>query len=226
MKLRLAFIVLSCLSYFPKLTAADRNPLGQTTYLKLDRSNSRTSALVRGGYLAETVLGVDNSDPDNEAILVKKHCRLEAFLVGTREGEATTRVDPYIFTQAFLDNLRAGQIYSTDHVKIRHMGYRDAVNMDGHRYDHADVLSIYDITGDTSAAGFGLYCLENAFFQLARAEAMERGESINPLDLVTNLKMTVLLHADAPVFGEVKVDLTGVYNGSNVKIGGDYIVEP
>ena len=204
----------------------DRQPLGQSAYLKIDTSGSRTSGMVRSGELHRTVLGEDRSNPADLGFSVKNHCKVSILFMGTKEGEVVSHVSGTIFSAQFLEDLRAGQIYSTPELKIKHNGYKDARNMDGHQYLHADELYIYDIDTNSDAGGFGLSCLSNAMLAAAQVQAKARGEVVDLAQGIEDLKITVLLHHDAPVIGEAKLDMTGLYNGSSVKLGGDYIVQP
>lgn len=205
---------------------ADRSPLGQTTFLRIDTSGSRTSSMVRSGSLDRTVTTEDRSNPADPHFIVKNHCKVSILFMGNREGTVMSQVRGFLFTAEFLNRLRAGEIYETPDLKIRHLGYKDARNSDGRTYAHADEIFIYDVNSNGDAGGFGLNCLSASLLQAAQAQVQSLGQPVNALAGIENLQIKVLMHADAPVLGEVKLDMTGIYDGNSVKMGGDYIVRP
>lgn len=198
----------------------DRNPNGQATYLKIDTNAARTSSMVRSGELRRTTLGHDTA---NQTYQLQTYCKIDVRFMGVKEGTSNSDAPELFFTGSFIDNLRAGQILETPDLKMKHMGYKDVANMDGRRYTGADDILIYDINSAGDGGGFGLNCLATMLVKAARDEALAKGQDIDEKAGIENLQVRVLLHPSAPVLGELKLDASGVYNGMNVKVGGDYM---
>ena len=203
----------------PFAPGVDRNPMGQATYLKII-SGSRTSSMVRSGELRRTTMGHDTAA---QAYQLSTYCKIDVRFMGIQEGTASSNAPELFFTGGFIDNLRAGQILETPDLKMKHMGFLDVTNVDGHQYAGADDIMIYDINTAGDGGGFGLNCLATMLKQAGHDMAVEKGLDVDDKAGIENLVVRVVLHPGAPVLGEVKLDATGVYNGMNVKVGGDYM---
>lgn len=185
--------------------ATRRDPTGESAYYEIDRSGGRTSPIVRDGHLIATVPGAMD---DMAAYRVDIDYTLRLQLLGIRTGRKSMAVDEVYFTPEFLEQLRVDGEYIGERFKIRHLGFADATNIDGSFYPNCDKIYIYDI--ETLDAPFMKMAL--ALFGLSEVNA----------DQLQDITITAHVSYGIPVLGAVKMDLTGVYQGKNVKAGADY----
>jgi hypothetical protein len=97
------------------------------------------------------------------------------------------------WTPEFWESLRKTGHYVNRQYKIDHLGYADAVTMEGKTFPNSDKLKIYDIK------------LDNADADLSKVTvvALVNMESI-------------------PAFGGAKFDVSGSVDGRQIKLGADY----
>lgn len=193
-------------------TAAEllRDPIGETASYVVDRAASRTSSLVLGGTLDAVVTGAlpDNDPPAYE---VKLDYNFRIRFVGTQQGTEVMPFDQVYFTPEFLAQLRIDGEYHSNNFKVRHLGYGHARNMDGAYYPNCDKLLIYDVA---TAAASPLTRLGAAL-----VGRLDHGDFAGPIE---DLEIVAHISYGQPVIGAVKLDVTGVYNGIDVKAGADY----
>jgi hypothetical protein len=188
-------------------SAQGRDPVGETASYKVDRASSRTSSFVRSGDMqAEVVRYLPDETPPAYETTIDYSLNT---IVGRRSGTVRLPVEEAYFTPEFLEMLRQNGEYTSPHFKLRHMGYADARNMDGGVYPQCDKVLIYDL--DVR------YTSELPIAKLAQAlVGNDRGEVLEDMEILAHI------YPGVPVIGAVKLDVTGKYQGQNVKAGADY----
>ena len=188
--------------------AQTRDPVGETADYTVDRSRNRTSSMVLSGNMTAAVT---QSLPDNTppAFEVKIDYTFRIQFVGTQTGTEVMPVDGVYFAPEFLVDLRRNGSYESPQFKVRHLGFGDARNMDGALYANCDKILIYDIQ-TTSALPFVTVA--------KRLLGAESGFD----NSIEDMEITAFISYGLPVLGAAKLDITGVYNGMNVKAGADY----
>lgn len=137
----LAFFVLAFLGCGKPTnsTVSDVNPLGQHADYILDHNPQRTSSFITAGSAKVSVTG--------EAIGVSKQydvCVDYSFTASliTKKGNKCQLVDEYLFTQAFMTDVRQHPYIGTDFT-VEHEGYVDLP-----MYPNCDLLKVYDFKID------------------------------------------------------------------------------
>lgn len=200
------------------LAQADRNPVGEYAFYKLDRNSGRTSGMFTRGEF-ETRVTRELLNENGKLFQVKLDYSLTVQFMGTQTGSELIDVPSEYFSAEFLDEIRETGSYETSDFKVRHMGFADARNMDGEFYPNCDKLLFYDIKTGRSAG------LRSLLFKGVQAAYQDAGE-IPPTDGdIENLKLLVHVKYGLPVLGGVKLDVSGVYRGMNLKAGADYLPE-
>jgi len=189
---------------------ADRNPVNESAAYSVDKDASRTSNMVQDGNLTALVSDHDANAKDGPAYKVKIDYDFDIVLAGHKQGSQIVEVPDAYFTEKFMADLRASGHYESARFKMDHEGYEDATTMDGHAYSHCDKVRIYDIKKDGAAP----------IFDIARAMLAPEGASLS--NDIQNLEIRAHVFAGVPVLGAVKLDVSGVYSGLNVKAGADY----
>jgi hypothetical protein len=206
----LAFMVAA---FWAPLALAQRDPVGEVANFNLDRNSSRTSSAVRSGTL-QTVVTRPLVDADgNSSFEVMTRWDLNVSLVGRQRGERPVDVPEEYFTEEFLVRLRADQYWEAPKFKMRHEGFATVRTMDGRVWADTDKIVIYDIR-DSKALG--------AFGDLARSVLGVALEDA-PSPTIDNLVIRGNIKFGVPVLGAVKIDVSGRYNGMNIKAGADYV---
>ena len=202
------FIVLAIGTVLATTAWAQRNPVGEKAHYQIDTNRARTSGVVRNGTVDATV-----ESESETGFSVKIDYDINVVLQGRQQGSQALEVPKDFFTPAFLIGLRERGTYVSEQFKVKHEGYADAANMDGHRYAHCDKLKIYDIKTEQDFWAVELLA--------AAGDAQSySGDAPSPIqDLIIN----VMVFEGVPVLGGVKIDMAGKYNGMNVKVGADYM---
>lgn len=195
-------------------SAEQREPIGENAFYNLDKRNGRTSSMIKSGNFVAEVSGV-SANAAIPSFDVAINYEFDVAWVGNQTGTETMAIDQHYFTQEFLDELRVNGTYQTSEFKVKHMGFADAVNMDGQRYEHCDKLYFYEIKTDGESALSKLI--------VSTAYAMLIGGGNVDANQIENLAILAHVKYGNPVIGAVKIDVSGKYNGMNVKAGGDYI---
>ena len=192
----------------PVVGGNDRNPVGERADYQVDRDRARTSSMILGGSMVATVTRAlpDNTPPSYE---VKIDYAFDIQWIGTRSGTEQEPIDAVYFTEGFLEQLRRDGYYESPQMKIRHLGFADARNMDGRLYQHCDKLLIYDIQ---QPAVSGLVRIA--------ADLLAPGAT---LDQIENLEILAHVQYGVPVLGAAKLDASGDYDGMHIIAGGDYV---
>lgn len=124
------------------------DPIGQQAHYLLDKNPDRTSRIVKSGDADTTATGYLADAAGGPAYRIELDYRVSIVGMGTKTGTSHFDVPAEYFTEEFMERLRVTGYYETPKMKIRHLGFRDAANLDGQQYDHCDYLYFYDI--DTS----------------------------------------------------------------------------
>ena len=210
-ELAVAGVVLLTTSFTP-VTSNARDPLGERAPYQLDKSRARTTGMIESGS-AEAV--VSQYLPDHErgpSYSVDLNYDFVVQFYGHQKGTAKWSFGKDFFEPSFMENLRATGTYVTPDYKIRHEGYADARNLDGVFYPHCDVILIYDVVIPD-----GKNVISSALYAAA---GMDPNNKENPS--IEDLKIRGHVFAGAPVLGAIKLDLSGVVQGMNVKAGFDF----
>jgi hypothetical protein len=208
-------ILLAALSIFTVVATAradgPRNPLGETASYQLDKAAARTSSLIQSGSGVAKVTDFLPDDEQGPSYNVSLDYDFVVQFYGRQKGTTKTAFSEEFFTPEFMVKLRRVGSIETPDYKIKHEGFADARNMDGGVYPHCDKVLIYDIKMNEL----------NPFAQLLYAAAgLDPSRGDNPQ--IENLKLAAHVFQSVPVLGAVKLDLSGIVQGMNVKAGFDF----
>jgi len=196
--------------------AEGRDPIGEQAYYQLDKNSQRTTSMIKDGYFTTQVAGVsENAASPSFDVNLVYHFDIQ--FMGVQEGNRDVVIEQKYFTEAFLQEIRQSGQYETTDFKVKHMGYATVINMDRTRYENCDKLLFYDIKTSSSNP------IAKLLLAAAEASLISRGGSIGPDPEIENLKILTHVKYGIPVLGAVKIDMSGVVQGMNVKAGGDYL---
>lgn len=214
--MRLSLSLLSLCWFLLGAASENRNPVGEYAYYKLDRNGARTSGMFTRGEF-ETKVTHELLNENGKVFQVKLDYSLTVQFMGTQTGSELIDVPAEYFSEEFLQQIRQTGTYETEDFKVRHMGFADARNMDGEFYANCDKLLFYDIETSQSSGMRGM------LFKGVQAAYADAG-FVPPTDGdIENLKLLVHVKYGLPVLGGVKLDVSGVYRGMNLKAGADYM---
>ena len=197
---------------FAHVSAASRDPLGERAPYQLDKSRARTTSMIESGSADAVVTEYLPNHERGPSYNVDLNYDFVVQFYGHQKGTSKWAFSKEFFEPGFMENLRATGSYVTPDYKIRHEGYADAQNKDGVLYPHCDVILIYDVVIPEG---------KNAISSILEAAAgMNPNAKGNPQ--IEDLKIRAHIFAATPVLGAVKLDLSGVTQGMNVKAGFDY----
>lgn len=189
---------------FSALLVATPSPLGQFAKYQLDKDPKRTSSVIKSGeFFARVTQFLLELNP--AAYEVTLDYTLKIMFHGTQQGKEKTPVEETYFDPKFMEDLRVSKHFEGANFKVDHLGFKDAVNLDGHKYPHCDVLKFYDIEQNHPLANLGRL--------LVVADAQST---------IENLVIGAHYFSEIPVLGGAKIDVSGVYDGFKFKAGGDY----
>ena len=217
MRVRSSFANLCSIFAFVAATTAAaqaRNPVGERADYILDRDPARTSSMVQEGTMTAYVRAFvppENGGPAYDSAI---DYAFKIRFLGWQRGTETMSIDDDYFTPEFMVNLRANGEYHGDKFDVRWLGYVDAHTLEGIDYPRCDDILIYNID-----QGFHSPFVAVAQGLLARAAGV-RGAV--PNDTIENLEIRAAIFAGVPVLGAVKLDVSGQYQGTDVKAGADY----
>lgn len=199
--------------------ARAQSPVGEQAHYDLDRNPARTTSMIRSGVLDVSVDAYVPGYKNGPAFESSLTYDFNVQMVGRKTGTEKVMVPAEYFSSEFMENLRANGSYTGPDFKIRHDGYVDARTLDGNLYPHCDNILIYDI--NTVAASGELAGL----FRIARDLIASAAQSaLGVREDVENLQVRAAIYPGVPVLGAVKLDVSGVVSGFNIKAGGDYKV--
>lgn len=172
--------------------------VGEKANYKVDTDPTRTCQMVRGGkYDLEITKILPNMKPPSYEIRVDYDLKLSAPF-GRTIGFKNVQFPTEYFTTDFWNRIRKGGEFVAQGFKIKHEGYVDALMADGRTYEHCDKVYIYDIEDITLETTTGTYKVKNA-------------------------KIHALMREEIPVFGAVKMDMSGTIDGIDFTMGLDYV---
>lgn len=201
----LAFIFL-----LSNISQAGVDPLGQSANYKIDKDPKRTSSMLKSGTIKLSVPNEGKDQSMGPAYQVKIDYKFNVALMGDYEGTKETQIEKEYFTEEFLQELREKGHYDGQYFKADHVGYADATNMDGKFYPHCDKILLYDLKEPSNLNFFKDFLATVADPLFADREDIQ------------DLKVLIHVFVGVPVLGAVKIDVSGIYQGMNVKAGGDY----
>lgn len=190
--------LLLCLS--SAAAAADRNPIGEHAFYRVDRNRDRTSSVISEGKMNARVEPGLLDTESQDSYLVRIDYQIDTYVNGRNEGTEYIHLPAQYFEEAFLQQLRVDKYYETEQFKVQHLGFRDATNMDGRHYPGCDILYFYDL---------------KTLKSFAVSDFIKSG--------MDDVRITALVKFGVPVLGAVKLDLTGKYKGQSIKAGADYM---
>lgn len=196
--------------------AQERDPVGEQAYYKVDTDRNRTSSMIRSGDLTAVVKpGFEQGD--QLIYPVSLNYKFKILFMGTQTGQEIINFEQEVFTEQFLIDLRENGHYESSGFKAEHLGFADAHNLDGRTYENCDKVRFYDIT---NYQDIKLVRMMRYFFYRS---LLEQGVSVSPETEIEDLELITLIQYGLPVLGAAKVDMTGKYQGHNVKVGADYL---
>lgn len=208
---QLAVSFLSFVFLLSTTSQASIDPLGQAANYKIDKDPKRTSSMLKSGTIKLSVPKEGKDLSKGPAYQVKIDYKFNVALMGDYEGTKETQIEKEYFTEEFLQELREKGHYEGQYFKADHQGYADAANMDGKFYPHCDKILLYDLKEPADL---------NMFKDLL-ALMIDPGSVVR--EDIQDLKILIHVFSGVPVLGAVKVDVSGIYQGMDVKAGGDYI---
>ncbi len=208
---QLGFAVLSFAFLISTVSQGAVDPLGQSANYKIDKDPKRTSSMLKSGTIKLSVPKEGKDEGKGPSYQVRIDYQFNIALMGNYEGMKETQIEKEYFSEEFLQELREKGHYEGQFFKADHMGYADARNMDGKFYPHCDKILLYDLKEPANL---------NLFKDLLSVIATPL---IDDREDIENLKVLTHIFIGIPVLGAVKVDVSGIYQGMNVKAGGDYI---
>jgi hypothetical protein len=207
------FLVLGALALLslPGLsTDFERDPVGESAYYEIDASGGRTSSMIRSGEMTASVTQFVENHSQGPSYEVQLDYVFRIVFVGTRSGSEVTAIPAEYFSSEFMEQLRRDGEYHTDQFSARHLGYGDARNMDGRFYHNCDRVLIYNV--QTASPDL----LTAMALKLLGVDPSRRGD-------IEDLEIQTMIYPEVPVLGAVKLDVSGVYQGTSVKAGSDYM---
>jgi len=197
---------------------AERNPVGEKAFYKIDTKSGRTTAMVQSGDILGSVVSlVADYEGRGPAYEVKLDYKLNVAFSGSQTGSQSIGFEQQYFEPEFITDLRVNGLYKGTNFTVKHLGYRDAKNMDGMSYPHCDYLYFYDIE-TTPASVLWRAVLE----PIARSLFPNEETFANKIE---DLEIWAHHTSNIPVLGGAKIDLKGKYRGSRIKAGADYIAK-
>ena len=183
------------------------DPIGEAADYQLDNDSSRTSSMIRSGTMGATVTGELPEEEGQRVYEVTLDYDLNIRWMGRQQGSCLLPVRQEFFTDAFLERLRAGEIYESPYFKAVHQGFGDARNLDGNFYENCDKVFLYDV--------------DPSLCEMLMSNLAGSDDDISPY--LEDVEITVHMHPAAPVVGAVKIDMSGRHSGFDFKAGGDFV---
>src|SRR5690606_37410454 len=121
-------------------------------------------------------------------------------------GTSVTTFPYEVLDPAWMDYLRAGNVYEFPEMKIAHRGYADVTLPGGATYHGTDVVRLYDIDADSG-------CIRQT------VTAMGFDPDATEVEIVAK---KAAADDGVPVLGFVQLDLVVTASGTTAKIGLDY----
>lgn len=213
---KILFLAFMMVSYDSLLA---RDPMGELANYSLDRSQSRTSNVIKSGKLK---IEVGSHIPDHEAgdvYLAGFEFKLRVAMAGNQNGTETVLVDKLYFGQDFWTQLRRDKIVETASFKAKHAGFGNATDLSGQTYNHCDIVDFYDI--ETEGHSFLATIAWSLAQQLEQQGLMSKDEFEGD-SYIENMQFHTYICQGVPSLGAVKIDVTGKTRGFNYKLGFDY----
>ena len=187
-----------------------RDPMGETASYQLDKNGSRTTSMIQSGSALATVTEFLPEHENGPSYNVNFDFDFVVQFSGRQKGTIKFIFGQDFFEEQFMVSLRERGTYVGPDFKINHEGFADARNLDGNFYPHCDKVLFYDvkIPESSEAADF--------LYRLVGIDPMRADKP--PIE---NLKIRAHVYQGVPVIGAVKVDLSGIINGINFKVGLD-----
>jgi len=207
-------LIIQCLVLgfsFPLWGADPEGLVGQKAFYQLDKNPKRTTSLLKdGNFLAVIKRYLPNAN-HGPAMEVDLNYRFNVQLMGEKTGVETSELDYEYFTADFLEKLRKEGKYESPNFKAIHQGYQDVKTLEGKFYPHCDLVLLYDIK-DTL----------NMELRSGLAHFLASIVDETPKSDVENLKVLAHVYPGIPVLSAVQIDISGKYEGMNIKAGADY----
>lgn len=191
-----------------------RNPIGEKAFYQLDKNRQRTSTILREGSSKFTVTREMPEDRGKRSFQVDVRYQLKILLSGKRQGDHQLFLSEIFFSEELMQILRQRKFYDAKQFKVEYLGTKDAKNLDGMIYRNCDHVKITGFKLVLSPSLVSLVeSLENAAAQLYSATSK----------LSQDLGINGLFSPQAPVFGAVKIDLSGHLDDTPFIAGFDYL---
>lgn len=192
-----AMILTSILGAALSSLAFARDPLGERAPYALDHDRARTSSVVRSGTMSVSVDSVNLDDQARPLYKAVISYDFHVTLVGDQQGTQSLTAYEDFFAEDFLELLRANGHYESPTFKMDYLRQETVRTLDGRVYPNAYIVRIYDIV-------------------------TEPGDGDLNIAEIENLVVVAAMVPNVPAIGAAKLDITGRYNGLNIKAGSDY----
>lgn len=193
--------------FFASLSFAGPDPLGQKANYKVDLNPARTSNMIKGGTIVANVAKKQET-ASGPTYIVDLNYTFKVTFLGNQTGVESVAVEEKFFTEEFIKELREKKHYEGENFKADHMGFADAKTLDGKMYKNCDKILMYDMKKPPAF-------VDELF---ARVVDDTRAE-------IKDMKALLHIYQGLPVLGGAKVDISGKYQGNNVKAGADYMAK-
>lgn len=191
--------------------ALPRDPLGEAAQYQLDRNGARTTSMIQSGTASTTVSEFQPNNTNGPSYRIDLEYDLSVQFYGRQKGLEKLLFPQEFFDEAFMEQLRGTGYYESPNFKLRHQGMGDARTLDGGVYPNCDKILMYDVVFPDSKGFEAL---------IYAAAGIDPNSDSKPG--IENLKINAYLFHGIPALGAVKLDISGVVQGMNIKIGFDY----
>jgi len=195
---------------------SDRDPRGERAYFQVVQDPIRTSRVVRGGHIVASV-AAEPVAVDPLEYLVRLDYEFNILLRGPQRGARLLHFLHEVFQESFLIDLRANRHYEADFFKAEHSGFANVRNSDGRVYQHCDRVRLYDITDPS------MDFLRQLLLEVAAAQYAIEGRELPETAVIENMEVWTHIQYGYPVFGAVRLDISGKTDGVDFRVGADFL---
>lgn len=216
--MRKSLLLAGTVSLFLSMSGLARDPNGEIANYTLDKSNGRTSSVIKKGRLVLKGGAFKDKEGTNGVYPTTLFWDIKARWAGQISGEKTMDVPSEFFTPEFMTRLREEGTSDQGVFKLKHLGVEDV--QIGVRYEGCDKVLAYDVDLDQMPA---LDDIIGSVFREAYRE--EFGEDIDNEagGKIRNVKLVMYISSQVPVMGAVKIDVSGTVKGFDVQAGFDFV---
>lgn len=191
--------------------------VGEQASYQVNRSRSRTSAIISGGSFKATLSEFLPSDSQNGPTYnVNYDYLLKIRFRDDQKGNGNLKLPESFFNGETLQELREKGQVKNSFFDARYLGKGSVTLADGRRFDDCDKIELTNINFNQSQA-------LTALLKSMLSPALESSGHNVSSESIDDVQIVGYLHPDILVLGAVTVDITGVLSGFDFKIGFDHI---